>query len=114
VGALEVRVIYTDRVEWRFSDGTVVRLGGVVEGNSPFAQRLQDQLELLPLGRAASVTTRPPPAGCEELNTSDPYHVASWLEDWVRFFDGVQLLSAPALAPRQPQRDTEADPNTVY
>jgi hypothetical protein len=82
--------------EWKFSDGTIVRLGGVVEGDSAFADRLRTELELLPLGRAKSVCVDPHPTSGVTLDPSDPRHVEIWTDDLARFYD-VSLTSGPTL-----------------
>jgi hypothetical protein len=85
-------------MEWRFSDGTTVRLGGLVEGSGALAAKLRDELELLPYGRAREVRLGPEPASGERLVPSSPYHVDSWCRDWALWL-GVTLVSAPALPP---------------
>lgn len=100
-------------MEWRFSDGTVMRLGGVVEGDGPLAKRIRDELSLLPYGRTRQVNVRPEPGGSEPFNPDDPYHVDSWTADLMRFTRGVELISAPVL----PKRDIEpypSEPGIIY
>ena len=95
-------------MEWQFSDGTVVRLGGVVEGDSAFADRLRSELVLLPLGRAKSVCVEPEPSSGETLDPDNARHVEIWSEDWSRFFD-VTLTSGPELESDSDEADSDED-----
>jgi hypothetical protein len=97
-------------MRWRFADGTEVRLGGHVDGETPLARKLREQLELLPSGRARSVPIRPPPAGDEELVLSSPRHVDGWCRIW-SYLLGVELIEAPELPGPDPAPAVEPDPD---
>jgi hypothetical protein len=103
-------------VDWLFSDGTRVQLGGRVEGDGALARKLRSELELLPFGRARPVSVRPQPGGGEELDTHNPYHVHAWCTGWAYSLrtrgETITLKSAPALPPLPVDHDH--DPHTVY
>lgn len=100
-------------MEWLFSDGTRVQLGGNVEGAGALARKLRDQLELLPYGRACGVAVEPEPAGKVQLDPGNPYHVDAWVREWLRWVPGVELVSAPKLAALARAR-AESDSSRVY
>jgi hypothetical protein len=95
----------TDALEpeaWVFSDGTVVRLGGFIEGDGPMAKELRGDLERRAHGRQVYVSTSHEPGGSEPLDVRDPHHVSCWIGGALRFMPvPVQLISQPAdVAPR--------------
>lgn len=104
---------------WRFSDETVVRVGGNVEGASLFAQELREALADDPV----LVAIWPEPAGGVELNRTDPALLDFWLREQMkkpyRRALGLRLLEAPAdLLPLPPapvdEDDEPADEAAVY
>jgi hypothetical protein len=97
-------------MEWRFSDGTIVRLGGVIIGTGPLAEKLREDLELLAAGRPVSVCVRPQPGGDDILDPADPYHVDSWTGHWQRFVD-VTRVAEPTLARRA---GGPSEPGVIY
>lgn len=97
-------------MRWRFADGTEVRLGGQVDGETPLARELREQLELLPIGRARPVPVGPQPGGDEELVLSSPRHIDGWCRIWSHLL-GVELIEAPELPPPHPEAAVEPNPN---
>jgi hypothetical protein len=98
-------------VEWRFSDGTVVRLGGVVEGVSAFAQRLRDDLERLAEDfRPPEVAVGPMPAPLEKLDPQNAYHVNAWVME-----SADRHIITPVSVPTLPPLPAESsEPGVVY
>lgn len=75
-------------MEWEFEDGTVVRLGGEVEGDSPFAHDLRLMLEISRNRPVCSWFGASP--DYEELDASVPHLLDSWLRT-----QAIDLVSAP-------------------
>jgi len=76
---------------WQYIDGTVVHLGGKVEGDSLFARLARDTFE-----RAG---TEDGPLHCSvgedvPLDTHNPHHVDVWLSDTARCL-GVLAIATP-------------------
>jgi hypothetical protein len=101
-------------LEWRFSDGTVVRLGGVIEGDGPMARALRGDLERMAAGRPVVVNVAPHPGGDDPLDVGDPYHVHQWLGQTLRGLTGVQLTAAPVVAVPQFPNDRPIEPYGHY
>lgn len=86
-------------MEWRFSDGTVVHLGGKVEGNGALAKQLLGEQEVeRELHRPITVNVRPQPTSGVDLDVNNPRHVNNWACRGARRV-GVELVSAPVLPP---------------
>jgi hypothetical protein len=103
---------------WHFSDGTVVELGGKVEGPSLFAQSLRAKLAD---GDAYAVIW-PMPSAPRAVDVDDAALVNAWLEQeldlWRRVSNVVIKLRSkpdniPALPP-PPWGDAPAEPGVVY
>jgi hypothetical protein len=103
---------------WRFSDGTVVELGGNVAGSSLFAQTLRDDIAS---GRAV-VQIWPPPGGDVSLDVNDLGHLHQWLTEQIAYWNRVRNVvirmrskpdNIPAL-PAPPWGDAPAEPGVVY
>ncbi|HST56285.1 MAG TPA: hypothetical protein VLJ42_10410 [Solirubrobacteraceae bacterium] len=81
---------------WVFSDGTEVRLGGDVRGQSALAERLrQDVVAITEEGAPIPVVVRPPP-GSEPLDLDSAPHVDAWVRQWARLRD-ADIVSAPVV-----------------
>lgn len=82
--------------EWRFSDGTIVRLGGEVEGASLFAQELRESL-----GEVTELEFGPCPSPLIPFDKWNPDHMAHYLTGQLaqpgrRF---LKIISAPMVEP---------------
>jgi hypothetical protein len=97
-------------MKWTISDGTVVHLGGKVEGDGGVALRLRTDLELMQAGRAVYVSVAPEPGGSESLNVNNPVHVNAWVADAVRWVDGASLTGYPVLG----IEPVESEPDRIY
>jgi hypothetical protein len=93
-------------MEWVFSDGTVVRLGGEVEGGSLFAQRVRAKIA----NPGTGVTMRrPQPCGMSPLDVNNWLSVQSLLDDMQQ----PKVLSSPLLT--WPHVVPDDDPaGTIY
>jgi len=103
--------------EWRFSDGTVVRLGGDAEGDSAFADELRHDVALVRAGMTLPVSVYVEPGGSVPLDVDEPYLVHRWLRDAARCH-GVEMTGAPEpepAAPPDPRGNLgEFDPSKIY
>lgn len=92
---------------WKFSDGTIVRLGGDVEGGSLLAQELREYMP--------RVTEVPAPIGSaheEAFNMNDPRHVALYLQQAVAEHGGdVKIIQGPEALPVTVE---DVDPDVLY
>lgn len=79
---------------WRFSDGTTVELGGMVEGPTLLAQRLRADL-----AQPQVVTAWPPPGGDVELDAGDPALLEAWLRSELRYWADVRGLALTLKSP---------------
>lgn len=103
---------------WRFSDATVVELGGKVEGPSLFAQSLRAKIED---GDAYAVVW-PMPSSPHVVDVNDAALVHAWLEQeldlWNRVSNVViRMRSKPAdipALPPPPWGDAPVEPDVVY
>lgn len=102
---------------WRFSDGTTVELGGVVDGPSLFAQTLRADI-----ASGTDVAIWPEPGARVPLDVNDPAIVHRWLEEEVAYWNRVRNVvirmrskpdNIPALPP-PPWGDAPAEPGVVY
>ena len=84
---------------WNLSDGTVVHLGGKVEGDTALARELQHDSKLAKAGTPPYVMTLPPP-GHEALRLDDAWHVHCWVNAAARrhgaLVTGAPNVQAPA------------------
>lgn len=79
--------------EWRFSDGTVLRSGGVVEGSSALAKDLSDTIEAVRAGEEWYVPVAPPPGGGWPLDPASDFTLnALAMQEALRPF---RQMSAP-------------------
>lgn len=115
---------------WIFSDGTVVHLGGLIEGATIFAQQLREKVQLPFLH--PKVRLGLPPAGAVKVNLNDPAMVNAWLEDevehrrliWSRQNDRplaetkppIRIIERPENIPPLPFEHAEpsSDPDAIY
>lgn len=100
-------------MKWTFSDGTVLHIGGKVDGESPLAMKLKQQADEASLGRPHAVQALPPP-GLQLLNVDDPWHVHVWAhEEALRA--GIAISDAPtAQAPSEWNEPESADENALH
>jgi hypothetical protein len=85
-------------VTWHFSDGTVAKLGGEIEGGTAFAQKLRNNLSGTPL-----VPDGPMPSRGKPLDRSNPTHFDWFLRNemnrpcnkWMM----VSIIKAPEVEP---------------
>lgn len=86
---------------WRFSDGTVVHLGGEVEGGSLFAQELREALADRP-----GVQIWPNPQRGVSLDVNDIALMDAWVRQEMtrpyRSSLGLRLVEAPKDVPALP------------
>jgi hypothetical protein len=82
-------------VKWRFAEGTVVHLGGNVEGDSPWADELRRTVVAARRGWGPTVFMEAQPSDGEPMNVDDPDHVDQWLRDLERCLD-MTLAEVPA------------------
>jgi hypothetical protein len=111
-------------VTWRFSDGTVVELGGKVEGPSLFAQRLRAEIADAEAGEpgALQVHIWPQPSEAKPVDLNDTALVHAWLTrelDHLNRISGIVVRlrakpeNIPALPP-PPWGDAPAEPGRIY
>ncbi|MFO7178992.1 MAG: hypothetical protein DIU78_009860 [Pseudomonadota bacterium] len=81
---------------WRFSDGTTVELGGNVEGDTYFAQRLRAELP-----ERATVSIWPLPSDAVPFDRSDPALLDAMLTHFARS-EGVRIVQRPEGIPPLP------------
>ena len=103
---------------WRFSDGTVVELGGKVEGPSLFAQELRQSIA----DPETQVAIWPEPDGKVSLDVNDAAILHAWLEDQISYWNRVRNVvirlrakpdNIPAL-PTPPWADEPEEAGAVY
>ncbi len=96
-------------MKWVLSDGTVIHLGGEVEGDSPIAKVLRR--ELSPPYRLMPV--HPIPSGAVPLDPNNPHHLAEAISDATRCHEGgrVGVVSAPEMPKPEPGFELEPDPD---
>ena len=82
---------------WIISDGTEVRIGGLVTGDGAVALRLRSDLALVAAGRPPKVSPRPQPSSAP-LDLFDHRSVHSWVVDAARQC-GERVVSHPQLPP---------------
>ena len=94
---------------WRFSDGTVARLGGEIEGASLFAQELRAELEHAGL----TVVTGRLPGGATLLDRQDVALFDAWLKQQLeqpsRVKAGLRMTERPERIPELPKVDDKLD-----
>lgn len=93
-------------MRWELSDGTVVHLGGQVEGDSRVAKFLARDLDVRNRRR---ILLHPIPCGDEPLDPNNPYHVRETVHTAVRCL-GVALVSEPDLPMRSGTPPKKPDP----
>lgn len=101
---------------WRFSDGTVIVLGGEVAGTSKFALGLRRELR-----EGAHVTIWPQPAPVLDVDPNDVAMMNAWLDhqvDVAQRCDGlsIEVTARPANIPPLPPAPykNSDDPNVIY
>jgi hypothetical protein len=97
---------------WILGDGTEVRLGGDVRGDSAFARRLRQDVDDVREGLKRTVTRHPIPSGEDLLDLDNPLIVDTWIRNQL-WSNSVQLTSAPKL--RRPKaKPGGGPPGRVY
>ena len=96
-------------MEWKISDGTVVHLGGEIEGDGPVAQRLLEDLQRMADGVLVYVGVRPEPAGSEPLDLDSALHVNAWV-----FGAALRESATVESAPEIEFPETESEEGVVY
>jgi len=96
---------------WVLSDGTEIRLGGEVTGESSSAKKLRQDIFLVRHGEIVLVHVGVPPSGSGRLDLSVDYHVDAWVRDRARF-DHLKVVRAPAVS--YPRSGAESDPDAIY
>lgn len=95
-------------MNWSLSDGSVVSLGGKVEGTSALADKLRLDAKQARAGYPRAVLSLPPP-GSERLRLDDAWHVDCWVRDEAMRFN-VYVTDAPEVQ-ANPEWDEPADPD---
>lgn len=99
---------------WRFSDGTVVHLGGVVDGDSAFAREVRQELARPDV----EVSIWPLPGGSVPLDKNDPALLNAFLWDSSyipRQRGELELVDAPDVPDLPPDpRPGENVPGRIY
>ncbi|MFA4972205.1 MAG: hypothetical protein WC683_06300 [bacterium] len=85
--------------QWFLSDGTIVRLGGEVEGGSPAAEALRDAFYWAAKGMRRVYLTEHPHSVPADLQVV--WHVSS-ITRAVAWQHGVTVLSGPPVTPQPP------------
>jgi hypothetical protein len=83
---------------WELSDGTVVRLGGDVEGSTALAVRLRMAASAAKRGAPDLVSYGPQPGAWAPLDLANESLVNIWVRT-AAAKAGVAVLKAPELAP---------------
>ena len=96
---------------WVLSDGTEVRLGGHVTGDSQSAAKLRRDVLLVRRREVVLVHVAVPPSGSGQLDLEVDYCVDAWVRDRARL-DRLKVVHAPAVT--YPRSGTEAEPGTIY
>lgn len=96
-------------MKWTLSDGTVVYLGGKVEGTSALAKKLRRDAKNAKAGEPRMVMTLPTP-GSERLKLDDAWHINCWVRDEAAVFH-VTVVSAPLDIEAPAEWDEPADPD---
>lgn len=91
---------------WTFSDGTVVHLGGKVEGESILAKFVRRAFDECRAGRGPMVDDGPAPGPMVRLDVNNAHHLAVWLENTANCLR-VGVVSAPEVP------DIEGEPVDV-
>ena len=104
---------------WKLTDGTVVHLGGKVEGDSSLAALLRTAASRVTKGAPDLISVGPQPGSWERLDLSDAQLVNIWVRtaaDKAR----VGIVSAPDVEPlaeeaeRSNQTDSDDGTPVVY
>ena len=82
---------------WTISDGTEVRIGGLVIGDGIVAARLRADLALVAAGRSPKVSPRPQPSSVP-LDLFDARSMHAWVWDAARQC-GERVVSYPPIPP---------------
>lgn len=102
---------------WTLSDGTVVRLGGLVEGQTRTAELLRRDVQAFREGRRMPIPMFAPPAGSVPLELGSVPHVDCWVRDTARF-GRATVVSGPEFErlpdPRGVMDDDDFVPDRVY
>jgi hypothetical protein len=85
-------------MRWEFSDGTVVHLGGKVEGDSLFAQLTRETFEDCGKDYGPTVDDGPIPGPTVPMDPNNAHHVDVWLRNTARCLR-VGIVSAPDVPP---------------
>lgn len=80
-------------MRWVFDDGTVVHLGGKVEGNSPLAKSLRQDVAKVGTENPLSVQLSARPSPWVAVDLRNPLHV----DEWLRNEPKSRLVEFPAL-----------------
>jgi hypothetical protein len=95
------------------SDGTEVRLGGDVRGDSALAKRLRVDVRAVTFeGIRIPVIVRPPP-GSEPLDLDSPPHVDAWVRNTARLHR-VAMVSEPEFERLGWGSTPDGEPGLVY
>lgn len=97
-------------MRWVFDDGTVVHLGGKVEGNSELARSLRlDVAQTTHAERPLALPLGPRPSEWVVLDVKNPHHVDSWLRNTPT---RAQLVAAPDV--EREVGAVTAEPGRIY
>ena len=81
-------------MKWQLSDGTVVHLGGKVEGESLFARLARDAFERARGGDGPLHDEGPVPGKLVPLDVNDAHHIDVWLSSKAACL-GVSVVTSP-------------------
>lgn len=103
---------------WKLTDGTVVHLGGNVEGDSPLAAQLRTAANEAKRGSPGTLCIGPPPGSRAVLDLDDAQLVNVWVRQ-VADRAGVAVYSAPNVEPfadddREMVDEPDDGPLTIY